>query len=215
MKKLTITKDLRTFNELSTDLQLQAIEKNRECFMYDTDYYMNDFIENTIVPMLNDKGFLTHEKNIEYDVNYVQGRGACFTCKDFEFNLLLENLNIPHKKWIIDILNSGYVECECKKRDFHYSHENTVRFNLYFYDTGHGHKRIDKMLFDTIEDYIENIRYDLCIDMCKELTDNYEYYFSDDFIKSEFIENNVYFDSDLKPYWNESENDTNLNYNFE
>ena len=51
--------------------------------------------------------------------------------------------------------------------------------------------------------------------MCKELTDNYEYYFSDEFIKSEFIENNVYFDSDLKPYWNESENDTNLNYNFE
>lgn len=27
MKKLTITKELRTFNELSNDLQLQAIEK--------------------------------------------------------------------------------------------------------------------------------------------------------------------------------------------
>lgn len=62
MKKLTITKELRTFDELSTDLQLQVIEKNREYFMYDTDYYMSDFIENTIVPMLNDKGFLTHEK---------------------------------------------------------------------------------------------------------------------------------------------------------
>lgn len=211
MKKLTITKELKTFNELSKNLQEKAIEKNREIFYEDVDFYLNDLLTNEIVPMLNDKGFLCSEKNIEYDVNYTQGRGACFTCDNFEFNLLLENLNIPHKKWFIDILDN-YVDLRLKKSSYHYCHENTVYVDFFFHDTN-GQNRIEKIL-QQIKDYIENIRYDLCKKICDILTDNYEYYVSDDFIKNEFIENNVYFDSNFKPYWNESEENTQIEYSF-
>lgn len=40
-------------------------------------------------------------------------------------------------------------------------------------------------------------RYDLSCEICNRLTENWENYMSDDFIKNELIENEYYFDDDL------------------
>ena len=150
------------------------------------------------MPILHDNGFLIDTKDIEYDINYCQGRGACFYTKyqpNLQYDLLFDGLEIPHKKWLFDIIDN-YCETELKKINTFYSHENTVRFNLYFYDKGNTHSRIEKIL-EKMSDYAEKKRYDLSCEICNRLTENWENYMSDDFIENELIENEYYFDDDL------------------
>ena len=48
-----------------------------------------------------------------------------------------------------------------------------------------------------MSDYAEKKRYDLSCEICEIMTKNFDYYYSDEFIKSELIENEYYFDDNL------------------
>ena len=193
-----ILRTYRQFNDLTESEKTACIEKHRYSFDDLTNILLSEQLENEILPILHDNGFLIDTRDIEYDLNYCQGRGACFYTKNqpnLQYDLLFDGLEIPHKKWLFDIIDN-YCEVELKKIDTYYSHENTVRFNLYFYDRGNTHSRIEKML-EKMSDYAEKKRYDLSCEICEKMTENWENYMSDDFIKNELIENEYYFDDDL------------------
>lgn len=193
-----ILRTYRQFNDLTDSEKTACINKNCHSFDDLINILLDDDLEDEILPMLHDNGFLVDTKDIEYDLNYSQGRGACFYTKyqpSLQYDLLFDGLEIPHKKWLFNIIDN-YCEIELKKIDTFYSHENTVRFNLYFYNSGNAHSRIKKTL-EKMSDYAEKKRYDLSCEICNKMTENWEYYMSDDFIKNELIENGYYFDDDL------------------
>ena len=192
-----ILRTYRQFNDLTESEKTACIEKHRYSFDDLTNILLSEQLENEILPILHDNGFLIDTRDIEYDLNYCQGRGACFYSKspNLQYDLLFDGLEIPHKKWLFDIIDN-YCEVELKKIDTYYSHENTVRFNLYFYDRGNTHSRIEKML-EKMSDYAEKKRYDLSCEICEKMTENWENCSSDEFIENELIENEYYFDDDL------------------
>ena len=202
----------KQFKDLTESEQIRCIELHQYgTFDNLIDDLIHDDVSNEIIPLLHDNGFLVSENNIEYDLNYVQGRGVCFYTKNspnLQYDLLFDGLEIPHKKWLFDILDN-YCEIELKKINWHYSHEKTVSLNIYFYDRGNTHARIKKML-EKMSDYAEKKRYDLSCEICEIMTKNFDYYYSDEFIKSELIENEYYFDDklnivDISEYENKNE----------
>ena len=193
-----VLRTYKLFTELTESEQARCIELHQYgTFDSLIDDLMHDDVENEIIPLLHDNGFILDTKDVKYDVNYCQGRGACFYAKNpnLQYDLLFDGLEIPHKKWLFEILDN-YCEIELKKIDYHYCHENTVRLNIYFYDRGNSHNRIEKFI-EKMSDYAEKKRYDLSCEICEIMTKNFEYYYSDEFIKSELIENEYYFDDNL------------------
>ena len=89
MRSETITTDIFTFDELSPEAQARAIESHRQ-----TDYENGEplyFFADNAAERAAEKGF----KNIDlqYSLNYSQGDGLSFSCKDFDLKTFLQNLN--------------------------------------------------------------------------------------------------------------------------
>lgn len=190
MKTKTII--LRQFEECPKELQETILNNYREINVK----YVNICEYNdTHIQNLADKGFLN--PNIYYDLSCCQGSGACFVCSEFDLNLLLENLEIKHKTWLINIIKN-YCEIELKENHYanFYTHKNTANFNIITYFQK-DFKRIEKHI-DTIKNYIEKIRLEACEELYKNLTNDYDFLRSDEQIKETLIANEYYFNEQGK-----------------
>lgn len=104
MPKYLITKCLQ-WNELSPEQRAKIIDKNRDLRL---DWLSNEEIIWEFSEAGNkiaDAGFLNPDVYYIYD--NCQGQGACFECSEFNWELLLEDLDIPHKKFFISLLKDS------------------------------------------------------------------------------------------------------------
>lgn len=180
------------FDELSPENQNRVINTYRD---YDLDMLtIEDVIwEFTGVgETVADAGFL--DPDFQYDVSYCQGRGVCFDCSGFNFDLLLDDLDIPHKDLMIKL-----IEEECNPRierpdasyAYHYVHEKCRRF--YLNSERDFGQRIQDML-NKIEEHIENKRLNLCLKACELITEFVEETTSDEHVAETLRSHEWYFD---------------------
>ena len=188
----TKTLVLRQFEECSEELQKKILEKER---YINVDYRNLTEDDEAYTLMLQEEGFMKTE--ISYDISCCQGSGACFDCTEFDVDKLLKDYTCKHKQWIIDIIKN---ECtisinNCGNWNL-YVHENTRRLDIDFYDRGNcNHDRIQEMI-DIINSYLENKRHDLCIDLHRDLQNDYDYLTSDECVAETLIANEYYFDEE-------------------
>lgn len=185
MKTKTII--LKQFEECDAELQAKILENYREINVEDVNLFENNDI---YIQDLADKGFLN--PSVSYDLSCCQGSGTSFTCSEFELNLLLEDLEIKHKEWLINIINE-YCEMEAKRNSLanYYTHENTVDFVI----TSYFQKdllRIEKAI-DAIEKHIEEKRIATCRELHDDLSSDYDYLRSDEQVKETLIANEYHF----------------------
>lgn len=160
MPKFLITKCL-TWNELSQEQRQKIIDKNRDLRL---DWLSNEEIIWEFSEAGNkiaDAGFLNPDVYYVYD--HCQGQGACFDCEIFNWELLLEDLDIPHKQFFINYLKNGTnVEYGIRRPDvgfaWHYYHERCREF--YIESRYDWNSRVCQV-FDKIEKHIEAKRLDM------------------------------------------------------
>ena len=91
-----VLRTYRLFTELTESEQAECIKKHQYGTFDDlTGILMSDDVENEIIPLLHDNGFMLSTEDVEYDVNYCQGRGACFYTKyqpNLQYDLLFDGL---------------------------------------------------------------------------------------------------------------------------
>lgn len=164
MPKYLITKCL-TWDELSPEQKAKIIDKNRDLRLdwLSTTEIIWEFSEagNKIA----DAGFLNPE--VYYNYSCSQGDGACFDCEIFNWDLLLEDLNIPHKQLFIKLIeNSPAITYNIKHPDcsyaYHYLHERCRVFDIE-YTSHHEVLRFDKIICRIVR-HIESKRLQLCLE---------------------------------------------------
>ena len=161
MPKFLLTKCL-TWEELSQEQRLKILDMNRDI---DLDMLTSEDIIWELSEAGNkvaDAGFLNPE--FEYCYSYSQGDGACFDCEMFNWELLLEDLDIPHKKFFIKYLEEGTnIDYGIRRPNasyaYHYSHERCRKF---FIDAQYGWPSRVCEIYEKIEQHIETKRLDLC-----------------------------------------------------
>ena len=186
--------ELRTFDECSPELQKKILEKYR---YFETEGgWIVDMVCDYTSDMLDYKyGFKCTAKDIHYDVSYCQGSGASFTCDDFDWNKILKDLDIKHKKWWCAYLES----CGMKivSNDSHYCHEMTKHWDtgdceLDYTSADKKYPHLSKE-FDRIIEYLEDRRIEACGELYEAVKADYEYYESDEYLTQLFIDNEYLF----------------------
>lgn len=184
MPKFLITKCL-TWDELSPEQRAKIIDKNRDIRL---DWLSNeeiiwDFSEagNKIA----DAGFLNPDVYYVYD--HCQGQGACFDCEIFNWELLLEDLNIPHKSFFIKYLEEGTnisygIARPNASFAYHYSHEKCRRFYI---DTQYGWPSRVCKIYAEIEAHIEKKRLAMSQEAFSLICDAIDWLQSDECITEE------------------------------
>ena len=195
MKQLII--NCKQFHELSEEQQKEVINKHRDI---DTDWFTaDDLIWNLsdTGQTIADAGFIDPE--VQYQLDGSQGEGACFDCSTFNYDLLLEDLDIPHKSLFIKILNNGlavYGEIDRPLADFayHYMHENCRRFYIVI-NTVYNCPRVESIL-EKIRYHIEQKRYYLCLTAKNMIREAIDFAESDEHVKETLEVNEYYFRED-------------------
>ena len=200
MPKFLITKCL-TWNELSPEQRAKIIDKNRDIRL---DWLSNeeiiwDFSEagNKIA----DAGFLNPDVYYVYD--HCQGQGACFDREIFNWELLLEDLDIPHKQLFIKLIeNSPAITYGIRKPNasyaYHYSHERCRVFFLDWdsmFEDDKKFKRANKILND-IRWHIEKKRLAVSQEAFSEICKVIDYLQSDECITEELECRDYYYNEE-------------------
>ena len=184
MPKYLITKCL-TWNELSPEQRAKIIDKNRDLRL---DWLSNEEIIWEFSEAGNkiaDAGFLNPD--VYYSHSYSQGDGACFDCEIFNWELLLEDLDIPRKKLFIKYLRTGtniYYGIRRPDASFawHYYHERCREFYIEVKD---GWSTQACRIFKKIEEHIEKKRLDLSREAFSEIRKAIDWLQSDECITEE------------------------------
>lgn len=189
--------ELRSFDECSPELQKKILDKYR---YWETEgSWIVDMECDSMAYILDSEyGFKCTAKDINYDVSYCQGSGASFTCDEFDWNKLLDGLDIKHKKWWIHYLDS----CGMKivKHDYHYSHEMTKHWDTGYCDLDYTYSddkypHLSKE-FDKIMKHLEDIRLKACGKLYEAVKADYEYYESDEYLSELFTDNEYLFNEE-------------------
>ncbi len=185
MRTLELT--VYNFDELPEEIQNKAMadlsDINVDCEWYDGEFdYWHEKLEEF--------GFM--EPTIYFSGFNSQGDGACFDCKSINlehawkfFKLDMENQQSwvnrrlqAHENWIYDYL-FNYVTFEIRCVNSRYSHENSHVISSYSYSPTAG-------LLDEIhaefENWLENFRRGLCMEIYQNLSDEYNHLISDEAI---------------------------------
>ena len=208
MIEKTVTYKLLSFDELSEDQKEKVLDKYREREVDVLD--SEDILYHSGIDQLTEEtGFINAEWHC--NINYVQGRGACFDCTGFDINKLLEGYFMcPINDELVKMIDSGIIALRIARPDasfaWHYTHEN-CRYFMFEYDLDevmqegmnqnpiefiYSAEEVDGAL-ESMEEYIEDKRHALCIKACKDLTALYELYTSDEFLATVFSDNDTYF----------------------
>lgn len=195
MPKFLITKCL-TWDELSPEQRAKIIDKNRDIRLdwLSSEEIIWEFSEagNKIA----DAGFLNPD--IYYDYSHSQGQGACFDCSEFNWDLLLKDLNIPHKQFFINYLKDGSnIEYGIRRPDagfaWHYYHEHCREFYI---ETRYGWSSRICKVFDKIERHIEAKRLALSHEAFFLICGAIDWLQSDECITEELAYNDYYYNEE-------------------
>ena len=207
MKQLVI--NCYTWKELSQEQRKKIYDNNRDIEL--------DFLtEEDIIWDLSDtgqsiadQGFLNPE--VYYQYLNRQSDGACFDCNLFNWDLLLEDLNIPHKSLFIKILKKENaleprIERPAAFSTHHYYHESCRRFKLHYayYKEPTKFPKRYTMIIEQIEKHVEFKRREACRKAFVEISNTIEYIRSDEHIEEIFSSQDYYFREDTLQVVNES-----------
>lgn len=195
MKQLVIK--CYTWDELSEDQKKRICEKNRDIGldMLTTEDIIWDF--SNAGQLIADSGFLNPE--VYFNHSYSQGDGACFDCTDFNWDLLLEDLEIPHKSLFKKLLNdSSDLESRIYRPNVPYAHHYTYarcrQFEIILYNT-HEVPRVNKIIYKIML-HVEQKRFDLCHAAFREIVNAIEATRSDEHLYEFFATMNCYYRED-------------------
>lgn len=198
MPKFLLTKCL-TWEELTPEQRAKIIDRDRDILL--------DFITSEDLiwdltdagKVIADTGFLNPE--IEFSYSCSQGDGACFDCGMFNWELLLEDLDIPHKKFFIKYLEEGTnIDYGIRRPDasfaYHYSHERCRKF---FIESRYGWSSRVCEIYDKIEEHIEAKRLDVSQEAFSMITKEIDWLRSDECLAEHISSYDWYFrEDDLK-----------------
>ena len=195
MKQLII--NCKQFHELNEEQQKKVLDKYRDI---DTDWLTAEDLVwdlSDAGQTIADAGFIDPE--VQYQLDGRQGNGACFDCSNFNYDLLLEDLDIPHKSLFIKILDNGicaYGEITRPEVSFayHYYHENCRRFYIVI-NTADNCPRVEAIL-EKIRYHIEQKRYYLCLTAKNMIREAIDFAESDEHVKETLEINEYYFRED-------------------
>lgn len=140
-------------------------------------------------------GFL--DPDVHYSLTNSQGDGACFDCSLFNYDLLLEDLDIPHKSLFIKLLEqSGHVHSNIIKPNANYTHyychECCRIFTIHLLACSHNCPRVSSIL-SQIQHHIEQKRYNLCLEIKTILQQTIDCLCSKESVSEHLIVNEYYF----------------------
>lgn len=198
MPKFLLTKCL-TWEELTPEQRAKIIDRDRDILL--------DFItsEDLIWDVsdagheIADAGFLNPDVYFSYSNS--QGDGACFDCEIFNWELLLEDLEIPHKQFFINYLKDGSnIEYGIRRPSasfaWHYYHERCRKFYI---ESKYGWNYHVCQAFDKIEAHIEKKRLDLSQKAFSLITKEIDWLRSDECLAEHLASYDWYFrEDDLK-----------------
>ena len=184
MPKFLITKCL-TWNELSPEQRAKIIDKNRDIRL---DWLSNEEIIWEFSEAGNkiaDAGFLNPD--VYYEYSHCQGQGACFDCEIFNWELLLEDLDIPHKSFFIKYLEEGTnisygIARPNASFAYHYFHEKCRRFYI---DAQYGWPSRVCTIYAKIEAHIKKKRLAMSQEAFSEICKAIDWLQSDECITEE------------------------------
>ena len=195
MKQLVI--NCKQFHELNEEQQKKVLDNYRDIATSwltteDLIWGLSDAGQT-----IADAGFIDPE--VQYQLDGCQGEGACFDCSKFNYDLLLEDLDIPHKSLFIKILDNGTdASGEITRPEasfaYHYCHENCRRFYINIL-CSHNCSRVESIL-EKIRYHIEQKRYYLCLTAKNMIQEAIDYAESDENVKDILEANEYYFRED-------------------
>ena len=186
MTILEKTYKIKSFDEFTKEEQDEIIDKYRYINVDYDDCLHND----AILEDLANNGFNCKWRDLEYDLSYCQGGGACFKCDDFDIDKLAKDFKCKHKQWITDIIKQ-YCSITIERTNHHYSHEKCMKAYVYNYLPG-SHTRIDDII-EEFESYIEGLRCEASCKIYRNLLNDYEYLQSDEAVKDTLLVNEYMF----------------------
>lgn len=182
---------IKTFDEFSAKEQAEIIERHRYINIEDG-FSLADYDESYALT-IKDIGFKNPE--IHYDLSGCQGSGACFDCKDLDFNILLKDFHCRHKRWIIALLkDENNVSIQIKQNQYanHYSHSRTRTVFLLFFRKFSNLKYLSGLL-EEVRNHIENIYLETCNVLYQDLIKDSDYLLSDEAVRDTLEVNNYCF----------------------
>lgn len=204
MKQLII--NCKQFHELNEEQQKKVLDKHR-------DMDSNWLTAEDLIWDLSDAGqtianagFIDPE--VVFQLDGSQGEGACFDCSTFNYDLLLEDLDIPHKSLFKKILDNGTSASGEIKRPqvnfaYVYCHENCRSF--YINILCHNNCLRAESILTKIRYHIEQKRYYLCLTAKNMIQEAIDFAESDEHIKEVIEANEYYFREDNLQIISESE----------
>lgn len=199
MKQLRI--NCYTWEELSPEQKKKVCEMNRDL---ELDSLSNEDIIwdlSNAGQSIADQGFLNPEVYYQY-VNR-QDDGVCFDCNLFNWDLLLEDLDIPHKSLFIKILKKeNALEPRIKRPatffTYHYYHENCRHFSLHYahYKAPTKFPKKYTMIIEQIEKHVESKRREACLKAFDEIRSTINYAQSDEHLEEVFSFQDYYYRED-------------------
>lgn len=182
---------LKTVYELD-EVKEKAIDKNRYINVDDfSDWY--NFVFHDWKEKLEKIGFCNPE--IYFSGFCSQGDGACFDNDAYhlDLDLLLKNVDLTdeEREKIYSLKSDFDLTIERSQNDGHYCHENTRYINIDCFCIDNEN---DKILLSKFEGLLEELRESLCIQIYKDLENEYNYLTSDDAVYETLQANYHYFE---------------------
>jgi len=187
---------VQTIDEFSADEQQKILDKYRDI---NVEYINLVEFDDYFVLGLRDRGFNVDDSDIDYALSCCQGSGASFRCDDLDYNKLLADLDVPHKKFWIDYLK--YYNMRIKDDKYcRYCHEyskvidtdDDCRAEWWICEKDHPHANKD---YELIKAHIEQKRLDACHWLYKALDREYTWQQSDEAVRETIEANEYMFDT--------------------
>lgn len=206
----TIQLELFAFNELSNVAKAKAIESERNS--ENLEFYYSDEVEY-YQDVLKHIGFTDVE--ISFSGFHSQGDGASFTA-DYDSSLINLNELKNHNTELYSLMtridsifgasgltSDNVITASVKRVNRHYSHHNTVTIDdIAINGYGWGDDESDKIniAYNDLENYLTNLKDDICYIIYNNLEREYEYQTSDEYIAELLTINDYYFLEDSTFY---------------
>lgn len=193
--------ELRTFDECSPELQKKILDRYRN-FETEGSWMAEMICDSMSETLYKVYGFKCTSEDIYYDVSCNQGSGASFTCYDFDWEKLLKDLDIKHKKWWCAYLGSCGMKIVSYNHNFYHNychsmtkHWDTGDCKLEYMYSSTVYPYLSKE-FEKILEYLEEIRLKACDELYKTVEADYEYYESDEYLSQLFTDNEYLFNDE-------------------
>jgi hypothetical protein len=194
----TIQVNIYKFEELPEEVQASVLDDLSD-INTDNEWYDGEF--DYWKEKLEEFGFMSPE--IFFSGFCSQGDGACFKCKSinmerawkfFKIDMAKRNNWIHsklqvHEAWLYDYLYN-YVTFEVRCINSRYNHENSYAVYAYCHKPTSGY--LNKFLTE-FENWLEEHRRGLCMEIYRNLEDEYEHLTSEDAVKETILANDYEF----------------------